>query len=59
MTTTTIDPEILDRLKAFAAEHGRTWKAQLRRLWNTGRDSGLLRQARNQIGPSGLDRIRL
>ena len=52
-------------LVAFAREEGRTWKARLRLLWDEGNEvvmhgqttGGFLRQARNIIGPSGLDRI--
>lgn len=50
--------EMRDALANFAREHGRTWKAALRALWNSGKDEGLLRQARNIIGPSRLDRIK-
>ena len=41
-------------LKAYAAEHGRAWKHQLLQEWQTGRDTGLLRQVRNQFGPRWL-----
>lgn len=51
-------PQILVALRKFRDKHGRTWKAQLRSLWNTGRDEGPLRMARNIIGPSGLDKIK-
>ena len=46
-------------LKKFAAEHGRTWKSQLRHIWTIGADhnSPILRQCRNVIGPAGLYRI--
>lgn len=45
------------RIKQFADQNGRTWKSKLRALWTSGKDEGLLRQARNIIGPSGLDRV--
>lgn len=53
-----IPKDIYERLRQFAAENGRTWRAKLRRLWNTGKDEGLLRQARNIVGPSKLDKLR-
>jgi hypothetical protein len=52
-----VTDDIRRRLKVFAATQGRNWKAALRLLWLRGEDEGLLRQARNTIGPSGLDRI--
>lgn len=52
-----VSPEVKATIAAFAAEHGRTWKAALRALWNSGRDEGNLRWARNSLGPSRLDRI--
>ncbi len=44
-------------LQAYANTHGRTWKAQLKEEWMQGKDT--LRWARNTIGPSGLDKIRI
>lgn len=41
----------------FANDNGRTWKSKLRALWISGRDEGGLRNARNMIGPSGLDKV--
>lgn len=52
-----VDDEVRIAVKAFAHKHGRTWKSALRKLWTSGKDEGPLRQARNMIGPSGLDRI--
>jgi hypothetical protein len=52
-----VGDDIRVRVKQFASEHGRTWKAALRHLWNTSQDEGLLRQARNSIGPRQLDKI--
>ena len=46
-------------LRQFRDLHGRKWKAALRSLWESGLDEGVLRQARNLIGPSGLDRLKL
>lgn len=51
--------EIQGVLIAFAAEHGRTWRAKLRALWDAGRDEGALRWARNIIGPTDLYKVRL
>lgn len=52
-------PEQLAALEVYAAEHGRTWKAQLNDDWMNGRASGPLQQVRNQFGPSWLIRFRL
>lgn len=56
--------EVNETLRQFAAENGRTWKAKLRELWSTGRDSGHplnrdghLRWVRNSLGPSGLEKV--
>lgn len=46
--------EQLEALKAYAAEHGRTWKHQLWQEWQDGTDIGLLRQIRNEFGPRWL-----
>lgn len=40
-------------LNRFAVKHGRTWRAKLRALWNTGKDERVadgayLRQIRNE-----------
>jgi len=50
-----------EALKAYAAEHGRTWKAQLRNEWmNACQGIGdldqqaLLQQVRNTFGPRWL-----
>ena len=49
---------------AYAAKHGRTWKAKLSEAWQTGRDASLpdgwaLRQARNKFGPKWLAAVSL
>lgn len=44
--------EQLDRLRAFKKEHGRCWKGHEP-------EGHLLRQIRNRIGPSGLDKVKL
>jgi len=56
-----IPPEVIRRVKEYKEVNGRNWKAKLRALWSSGNDvdSPLLRQARNLIGPSGLDRIKV
>jgi hypothetical protein len=64
MKTPTLSPELLDRLRRFAEGNGRTWRAKLREVWLRGDearypDSHLLRQLRNAVGPSGLDRVEL
>ena len=37
----------LNALKDFAKLHGNNWKNELNLLWLSGKDSGLLRQIRN------------
>ena len=59
MNKPTVPPEVVAAVIAFANANGRTWRAKLRSLWNSGRDTGLLRQARNTIGPSGIDRLKI
>jgi hypothetical protein len=51
--------EQLDALKKFAAIYGRNWKQELRDAWMSGdgRDIGELRQLRNTLGPSWLNRF--
>mgnify|MGYP001615676077 CR=1 FL=1 len=46
-------------LRAYAAEHGRTWKAQLCADWGSGKCQGELQQVRNIRGPSWLMSVRL
>jgi hypothetical protein len=46
-------------LQGFANKHGRKWKGTLSDMWMNGQDerqpnSHLLRQVRNQFGPSWL-----
>jgi hypothetical protein len=52
-------PEQLAAVAAYAARHGRTWRADLGAAWSTGRDTRepdghLLRQVRNTCGPAWL-----
>lgn len=54
----------LQRLREFAAEHGRDWKVILNGMWLSGRDANqrdghLLRQVRNQLGPVWLNDFKL
>lgn len=47
---------------AFAAANGRCWRDKLRTLWMNGGDVNqpdgcYLRQVRNSIGPSGLEKV--
>jgi hypothetical protein len=52
----------VDTLRAYAAKHGRTWKATLRGAWMGHApydDGGTLRNLRNTHGPSWLVSYRL
>lgn len=48
-------------LAAFAAEHGRDWKAELRHRWENGTASPEMQHLRNcrYFGPRGLIKIRI
>lgn len=55
--------EQLERLLEFKAEHGRYWKDTLRHMWMNGqdanqRDGSLLRQIRNNFGPTWLTKFK-
>lgn len=57
-------PEQVQALVRFAGANGRRWKAILMGKWETGKDErevdgGLLRQVRNNLGPTWLTRFRL
>ena len=54
-----LDAEQTAALAAFAAEHGRSWKAQLRRQWERASANPILHGLRNTHGPTWLDRYRL
>jgi len=41
----------LAALKEFARLHGKDWKKALNQLWISGKDSGTLRQIRNNFAP--------
>jgi len=45
--------EIALALRQFRAANGVRWKSKLRELWMRGADEGVLRQARNVVGPGG------
>jgi hypothetical protein len=58
-----LTPEQAEALKAFASSNGRTWKMKLSDMWANGQDAnqtngGLLRQIRNQQGPSWLYKLK-
>ena len=56
----TLTPEQDRVVRAFATEHGRTWKQELRDAWMRGSDGGgELRQIRNNFGPSWLATFKL
>jgi hypothetical protein len=49
--TDTMNDTQLNALKDFARQHGANWKQALYQFWLTGRDSGALRQIRNNFMP--------
>jgi uncharacterized protein (DUF3084 family) len=51
-----LDAAQREALRHFSQANGRHWRQTLLRLWDTGADDAhpLLRQIRNNIGPSGL-----
>lgn len=48
-----------EALRAFAAEHGRCWKAELRKQWMNASAIPVLHSLRNRLGPSWLVQFRL
>lgn len=59
-----LSAEELAALRAWAAEHGRTWKAALRLAWENGRYGGSehdaeLQSIRNRLGADWLARYKL
>jgi hypothetical protein len=47
-------------LVEWKKEHGRFWRARLRQAWLLDEQtSSEIRQVRNVVGPSGLDKIKL
>jgi hypothetical protein len=58
--TRAIPQEIMSALAAWKRENGPRWKSKLRDAWTSGEMlSCELQQARNLVGPSGLDKIKL
>lgn len=57
MQRATFTPDQVEAIRAYAREHGRTWKRQLTDEWANG--SPALRWLRNTLGPSGLLALRL
>lgn len=60
---TTMGPLLYEALERFAEKHGKHWKRDLRRIWETGtemshEDGYYLRAVRNTLGPSGLAAFR-
>ena len=52
--------KVTEALRKYKATYGRTWKSCLRRLWEAGRFySTEIQQARNMIGPTRIEKIRL
>lgn len=43
-------------LQQFALQHGANWKTALDHLWQSGQDSGALRQIRNNYMPLVLSK---
>lgn len=43
----------------YKALHGRNWKSKLLKQWERGTDTGILRQLRNKLGPSGLINLKV
>lgn len=55
-----VPPEVTSALRSFKASNGARWKSKLRDLWESGQNNDeLLQQARNIIGPTRLDKIKL
>jgi ribosomal protein L37AE/L43A len=49
--------EVTDALYEFKVANGARWRSKLKLLWESGKESELLRQARNLIGPTSLHKI--
>ncbi len=55
------DNEEMEALQRFANVHGRTWRSELRRAWETGNynrageDGCFLQRVRNKAGPRWLN----
>jgi hypothetical protein len=59
-----VPKEVTEALRQFKQIYGTRWKSILTNMWTNGTekasglDEGLLRQARNMIGPSRLYKVR-
>ena len=55
-----VTPEMYDSVMLFRSRYPHTWRSRIRRIWATGGDEQypLLRQLRNIIGPTGLEKWR-
>lgn len=51
--------KMIQALRDFARQNGPRWKSKLRKMWAAGTDTGWLRYARNTMGTSGLDRLKV
>lgn len=51
--------EQLGAIQEYAALNGARWKMKLGLLWQSGKDTGLLRQLRNEFGPAWLQKFKL
>lgn len=47
----------MEAISEFARANGQDWRNALRQLWDTGKDEGPLRRARNVIGPTNLSYV--
>lgn len=47
-----------ESLFLFAHSHGRAWRADLRKIWNSPHEMSWHRRVRNILGPSGLSRVK-
>lgn len=56
-TPCSLTPEDIEAISEFARAHGDRWRNALRQLWETGKDEGSLRRARNVIGPTDLAKV--
>lgn len=54
-----LTPDELAAITAFAKEHGRTWKADLRDLWMRAAAPATLHRLRNTHGPSWLESFQI
>lgn len=55
----TVRPDQLDRLRAFAVEHGAAWRTTIAALWDADREPGWLTSLRVSHGRHWLARVQL